>query len=98
MTDRERVAKLLAHRHYLFEPAITEIYTISSATPYESSPKEPIKLLEVNANTIASGIMPLKFDAAPASGIDYPSVIVEVTPAEYERIKKNELPLPNGWF
>jgi hypothetical protein len=42
--------------------------------------------------------MPLKFDAAPASGIDYPSVIVEVTPDEYESIKKNELSLPIGWF
>ena len=40
---------------------------------------EPIKLLEVNENTVAAGVMPLYFGPAPASGIPYPSVIVEVT-------------------
>jgi hypothetical protein len=95
MNDREEAAKLLAKRHYLFEPAIIEIRTICSETPY--GPNEPIKLLEVNANTIASGIMPLRFDAVPASGIPFSSVIVEVTPEEYAQIKKNELKLPDGW-
>ena len=97
MSTREEVARLLAQRHYLLEPAITEIRTLCSGSGFETSPNEPIKLLEVNANTIASGIMPLKFDAVPASGIDYPSVIVEVTPEEYESITRNELSLPNGW-
>jgi hypothetical protein len=95
MNDREEAAKLLAKRHYLFEPAITEIRTINSRAI--SEPNEPIRLLEVNANTVASGIMPLRFDAVPASGIPYTSVIVEVTPEEYERIKQNQLKLPDGW-
>lgn len=95
MDDREEAANRLAQRHYLFEPAITEIRTITSGTIY--GPNEPIKLLEVNANTIPSGIMPLRFDAVPASGIPFPSVIIEVTPEEYEQIKRNELKLPSGW-
>ena len=44
-----------------------------------------------------SGIMPLYFGPVPSSGIPYPSVIVEVTPDEFERIKVKELELPNGW-
>jgi hypothetical protein len=43
------------------------------------------------------GIMPLGFSPAPTYGIHYPSVIVEVTPDEYERIQAKELELPQGW-
>lgn len=95
MDEYDVAAKLLAQRHYQFEPAITEIRTLTSGLPF--GPNEPIRLIEVNANTIASGIMPLRFDAAPASGIPFPSVIVEVTPDEYEQIKKDQSMLPNGW-
>jgi hypothetical protein len=41
--------------------------------------------------------MPLQFGPAPASGLHYPSVIVEVTPDEYSRIQSGELKLPDGW-
>ena len=60
-------------------------------------PTTPIKLLEVNADTAPSGVMPLHFGPAPAGGIPYPSVIVEVTPDEFERIRAHELKLPDGW-
>ena len=85
----------LAQKHYGYEPAITEIRSLTSGAVQGLA--EPIKLLEVNENTVASGIMPLRFDAVPGSGIPFPSVIVEVTPEEYERIKRNELRLPEGW-
>ena len=57
----------------------------------------PIKLLEINIDTAPSGIMPLRFRPVPGSGIPYPSVIVEVTPDEFERIQLQELKLPDGW-
>jgi hypothetical protein len=95
MTNREEAAIRLAQRHYLFEPAITEIRTLTCGASNEAN--EPIALLEVNANTIPSGIMPLRFDAYPGSDIPFPSVIIEVTPEEYEQIKSNVLKLPNGW-
>jgi hypothetical protein len=41
--------------------------------------------------------MPIEFGPAPASGIHYPSVIIEVTPDEFEQIKSKQLPLPLGW-
>jgi len=61
-------------------------------------PDTPIKLLEVNTNTFASGVMPVYFGPVRASGILYPSVIVEVTPDEFERIRSHQLSLPNGWM
>jgi hypothetical protein len=53
--------------------------------------------LEVNQNTIASGIVPIQFGAVPASGIHYASIILEITPEEYQQIERNELKLPLDW-
>lgn len=41
--------------------------------------------------------MPLHSGPLPTHGIPYPSVIVEVTPAEFARIQSDELRLPPGW-
>lgn len=97
MVDKEEVRKKLARAHYTFEPGITQIFAIWGTPAYEALPSEPIKLLEVNQNTIPSGIMPLGFDPAPASGIPFSSIIIEVTPEELEKIQRQELALPHGW-
>ena len=41
--------------------------------------------------------MPLQFGPAPASGVPYASVIVEVSPSEFQKLQSNELKLPEGW-
>jgi hypothetical protein len=41
--------------------------------------------------------MPLYFGPMPGGGIPYPSVIAEVTPDEFDRIRLQELKLPDGW-
>ena len=41
--------------------------------------------------------MPLHFRPVPGSGIPYSSVIVEITPDEFDRIRLQELKLPDGW-
>jgi hypothetical protein len=97
MNDKEEAVKRLAEAHYRLEPAITQIFHIQDKAEVELLRSEPIKLLEVNENTIASGIMPLGFDPVPAHGIPYSSVIVEVTPGEFESIQRKELALPQGW-
>lgn len=96
-TDREKVRKKLARIHYDSEPGITEIFAIRGEPDDEARPDEPIKLLEVNEDTIAAGIMPLGFDPYPTTGMLFRSVIVEVTPEEMEKIQRQELPLPSGW-
>ena len=40
----------------------------------------------------------MNFGPAPASGIPYPTVIIEVSPAEFLKIQAHELRLPEGWF
>ncbi|HEV3166266.1 MAG TPA: hypothetical protein VGZ22_19730 [Isosphaeraceae bacterium] len=63
----------------------------------EARPNEPSKLLEVNENTIPSGIMPIGFDAIPARDIPLPSIIVEITPDEFEQVQAGTLRLPDNW-
>jgi hypothetical protein len=97
MTDKEQARKNLAKMHYEMEPGITQIHGLFGSGTIETRPTEPIKLLEVNRHTIASGITPLGFDPVRASGM-FPSIIIEVTPDEFEKIKRKELPLPHGWI
>lgn len=97
MTDKDEAARVLARKHFQVEDGITHIFRLTDKIEVEVRPTEPIKLLEVNAATVPSGVMPLHFGPAPASGVPFPSVIVEVTPAEFEKIRRQELQLPRGW-
>src|SRR5437879_5921190 len=94
MPTKQEAAQKLAQAHFLIEEGLVNIFRLVSQA---ESDAEPIKLLEVNRDTVATGIMPLGFDAAPERGIPYRSVIIEVTPEEYQRIRSAELNLPNGW-
>jgi hypothetical protein len=97
VSDKDEVARKLAHKHYDIEPGIIRIFKLRDKPEFESLSSAPIKLLEINVDTSSLGIMPLHFGPVPGSGIPYPSVIVEVTPDEFERIQLQELKLPDGW-
>jgi hypothetical protein len=98
VSEKDQVAKKLADKHFDLEPGITRIFKLRAEPALEEMSGTPIKLLEVNVDTPPSGIMPLYFGPVPSSGINYPSVIVEVTPDEFEKIQLHELKLPNGWM
>jgi len=94
---KEAIAQRLAEAHYAIEPGIELIIQLLASPEREADPKETIKLLEVNNDTTADGIHPVFFGPHAASGIVYPSVIIEVTPDEYEQIQRDSAKLPNGW-
>jgi hypothetical protein len=83
----------LARAHYEVEPGLQAIYRIEGPDPNGVR----IKLLEINSQTFESGIVPVGFPAHPASGLHFPSVVIEVTPQEYEKIRREEMRLPSGW-
>jgi hypothetical protein len=97
MTTKDEEALHLARKHYEIESGVVQIFRITASVDVEARPSEPIKLLEVNENTVPAGIMPIQFGPAPAAGLHYPSVILEVTPDEFLRIRTNDLRLPDGW-
>ena len=95
--SKDAAAKRLAQKHYEIETGLTRIFRVTGPGDTESGEAEPIKLLEVNEATAPTGVMPLHFGPVPASGIPYPSVILEVTPGEYEEIITDKIKLPLGW-
>ena len=90
-------ARTLAEKHYVIEVGVSDIIQLRQDIASNGGQVKKIALLEVNVNTVPSGVIPIEFGPAPASGIHYPSVIIEVTPDEFEQIKSKQLPLPLGW-
>ncbi|MFI5301731.1 MAG: hypothetical protein ACHREM_26885 [Polyangiales bacterium] len=91
---KDEAARELANWHFGVEPDLQRVIRIVAEN--EDEPNEPIKLLEVNAATVASGsVEPFAF--APSESVPFPTVIAEITPEEYERIKSDQMTLPAGW-
>jgi hypothetical protein len=78
-------AKSLANAHFQVEPNLKRIYLIQPIN--EQDPNDPIKLLEVVEGTIERGIEPVSFTADPAHDIEYPSMIIEISPTEHKSIR-----------
>jgi len=98
MPTKDEEAIELAKKHYQIEEGLTHVIRINESSNVKVvEPDERIILLEVNTNTVPAGIMPLQFSPVPSAGIHYPSVIMEVTPDEFEKIQTGELKLPNDW-
>jgi hypothetical protein len=83
---KDDVARHLADAHYALEEGIIDIYRVTAPVG-EDHPTEPIKLIEVNRQTIPMGIVLVYF--GPGENIPYPSVIIA--------LGRQELTLPNGW-
>ncbi len=78
-------AKSLANEHFQVEPNLKRIYLIQPIN--DQDPRDPIKLLEVVEGTIERGIEPVSFPADPARGMEYPLMIIEISPTEYKSIR-----------
>jgi len=94
LADKSEIARALADAHRKVEPGIRRIVRVIADHEYAAD--EPVKLLEVNPDTSPSGIVPIAFAPDPP-GIPFPSVVIEVTEAEFENIRAGKLPLPKGW-
>src|SRR3954453_12823569 len=97
MPSKDEAGNRLAHSHFGIEPGISRIFRIREAGANEERLNSSIKLLEVNADSFAVGIMPLLFGPAPSIGIPFPVTIVEITPDEFEKLQSGDLELPSGW-
>jgi gamma-glutamyl phosphate reductase len=91
---KDDVAQRLADAHYALEAGISDIYRVTAPIG-EELPNEPIKLLEVNRQTVPMGVVPVYF--GPGENVPYPSVIIDITPQEFAALNRRELSLPNGW-
>ena len=86
-------ARSLAAYHSNYDPEVLQVIRLDAAN--EEMVEEPIKLLEINASSVPCGIVPVYF--GPSSLVPFASVVIEVTPDEFQQIQAKLLPLPDGW-
>ena len=85
----------MADAHFQLNDEIERIFRIVEED--EANDAKPIKLLEVNRVTPELGIMPIGLGASPDRGVHFGITVVEISPAEFERLMAGELTLPHGW-
>jgi hypothetical protein len=92
MRDKDDVTDELVRHHFEIEPNIVAIYRVIGDN--EADPGEPIRLLQVNSDTLPTGeLMPFLFRAT--ADVPYQTVIAEVTPDELDALERQGLPA--GW-
>jgi hypothetical protein len=65
--------------------------------PNEDDQAEPVKLLEVNEDTVERGVEPIRFGPDPENQVLFASVVVDVSPREFGMILAGQLALPHNW-
>lgn len=91
--EKDRIARELANFHAAQEDSVRQIFRLVSQN--EDADSEPVKLLEINTQTIPSGVIPVYF--GPSSDVPIASVVIEISAEEFEQIRENQLKLPHGW-
>lgn len=84
------VAKELAEAHRQEDPETREVYLADG--------QDEVRLVEVSGSLESSGeVLPFRFQARPDQGVPYPSVIVLLSPEEWDALRAGKLSLPPGW-
>ena len=85
-------ARRLAKAHRETDPTTTQVY-LAPDPQYQE-----IRLVEVSTSTMDIGeVLPYGFSKREDLGIPYPSVVVLLSPREWEDVKDRKLNLPAGW-
>jgi hypothetical protein len=86
------VAKKLASAHRRADKK-TKIIKL-----FPSAQQDVIQLLEVSQAAPTTGeVLPFRFAADAANGVDYPSVVILLSPEEWQQVEHGDLNLPVGW-
>jgi hypothetical protein len=87
------VAADLAKAHKAEDPETQAIYLAKS-----SESASEVRLVEVSGSLGGSGeVLPFRFAPRDDLGVPYASVVVLLSPEDWERLNKGELSLPAGW-
>jgi hypothetical protein len=91
---KDEAARRLIEWHFRVEPYLREVYRMLAED--EDAQDEPIKLLEVNEATIATGAIEA-FGFTPTDEIPFMTVIAEVTSDELAALRERPGAFPKGW-
>ncbi len=91
--DRDALARWYAERHLKTDSGVEEIHYL----PKNSAPRE-IRFLEVNKLIAESTVLePIDFGVDRGGAEGHLLFVLDVTPGQWEAIKKRQLALPAGW-
>lgn len=80
----------LIQEHFELDPILEQVIWINPDKTTE------IRLLEITPETFPAGVV-MSFYFPPDEEFPYAMKIAEITPEEWQKILRNEIPLPNGW-
>ncbi len=86
----EEIVRRMAREHFEIEEDIERIIW------FKNGKKEEIRLLEVNRNSIPENLI-LTVYLKPTREHPLPALIGDITPEEWEKVKRGLIPLPEGW-
>ena len=86
------VARMLAAAHRKADKKTVEIKL------FPAKHENVIRLLEVSDSAPTTGeVLPFSFGTDVANGVDYPSVVILLSPTEWQQVVNKHLSLPSGW-
>ncbi len=83
------IAQDIATSHFRVEPDLKKVFLLDPVV--EDDLREPIKLLEVVEGTLETDFEPVAFAANPGRGVPYPSLILEISPRQFQAIENKEV-------
>lgn len=91
--DAAAMAAWHAQQHIDIDPGVVAVYYLP-----RGAPERQIRLLEVNDLAVdLDPLAPLDFGVDPGGPEGHTLLVLDVTPAQWERIRAGQLPLPGGW-
>ncbi len=93
--ERNKLARWYAMEHLKVDPGVLEIHYLPG-----NAPEREIRLLEVNeliAEMTDDSLEPLDFGVDTGSEDEHKLFVLDVTPSQWDSIKRSSLPLPSGW-
>jgi hypothetical protein len=93
--NRDAMARWYAMQHLKTDPGVVSVYYL----PRNASDRE-IRFVEVNtllADRTDESLVPIDFGIDMGTDNAHRLVVVDVTPKQWERIKKQKLHLPKDW-
>ncbi|MGA2621174.1 MAG: hypothetical protein ABSF26_26415 [Thermoguttaceae bacterium] len=93
--NREEMARWYADRHLNTDPGIRTVYYLPAGAP-----DREIRFLEINdlmAVRENDPLEPIDFGVDIGGAESHTLLVLDVTPAQWDRIHAGALPLPDGW-
>ena len=93
--DRDTLANWHARQHMKTDPGIRAIYYLP-----DNAAEREIRLVEVNemiAERTDQALEPFRLGLDRGMETEHTIDVLDVTPAQWDKIKHGSLPLPQGW-